>query len=101
MSDATGSRPADTAQGGRDERADHTRAANRIDQRRHGDDALVRARQVLAAGGLDFDVDRAGPGGALHGVAAPPGRIDDVRACAPQLRKLGFRYVTIEIVPDA
>lgn len=64
-------------------------------------DALERARAVLAARGLSGDVDRAGHAGDMLVVAAPPGRIDDVRACAAELRKLGFRYVTIEIVPDA
>ncbi len=64
-------------------------------------DALERARAVLAASGLSGDVDRAGHAGDMLVVAAPPGRIDDVRACAAELRKLGFRYVTIEIVPDA
>ncbi|MHB1167902.1 MAG: hypothetical protein ACYC28_01310 [Longimicrobiales bacterium] len=65
------------------------------------DDALERARAVLHAHGLPVSVDRAGHAGDMLVVEAPPDRIEDVRGCAPELRKLGFRYVTIEIVPDA
>lgn len=65
------------------------------------DAALDGARGVLAAHGLPVEVERAGHAGEMLLVAAPPERIEDVRACAAELRKLGFRYVTIEIVPDA
>ncbi len=65
------------------------------------DDAIERARALLHSQGLAVNVDRAGHTGDMLVVEAPPGRIEDVRACSPELRKLGFRYVTIEIVPDA
>ncbi len=64
-------------------------------------DALERARAALRAHDLPEHADRAGHAGDMLVVQAAPGRIDDVRACAPELRKLGFRYVTIEIAPDA
>ncbi len=65
------------------------------------DAALVAARAVLAAQGLDVDVDRAGHARDVLVVHVPPDRLDAVRACAPELRALAFRYVTIEIAPDA
>jgi len=65
------------------------------------DVALEGARGVLAAHGLQVEVERAGHAGDMLIVATPPGRIEDVRACAAELRKLGFHYVTIEIAPDA
>ena len=66
-----------------------------------GDAALEAARVVLAANGLSVGVERAGHAGDMLVIQAPPARIDDVRACAVELRRLGFRYVTIEISPDA
>jgi len=65
------------------------------------DEALDGARAVLAASGLDAAVERAGHAGDMLVVEAPADRLEDVRACATELRKLGFRYVTIEIAPDA
>ena len=63
------------------------------------DDALDRAGAILARRGLSGHVERAGHAGDMLVVDAPAERVDDVRACAPELRELGFRYVTIEIRP--
>ncbi len=65
------------------------------------DVSLARARALLVAQGVDATVDCAGHAHDVLVVHAPPDRLEAVRACAPRLRALGFRYVTIEIAPDA
>ena len=59
------------------------------------------ASDLLAAAGIEAAVTSAGLDGDIAAVRAPALRLADVAAPAAAIRALGFRYVALEIGPDA
>ena len=65
-----------------------------------GDDGLEEARAVLRAAGVAArGVRRAGAGDVLA-VDADARELDRVRGVVPDLRRIGFRFVALEIISD-
>ena len=57
----------------------------------------ARAAAVLEAEGLPWRVRSVGLDGEIAAVSAPPSMLDAVRAVAPRLRTLGYRYVALDL----
>lgn len=57
----------------------------------------ARARALLAGEGLAATIRSAGPDDEIAAVAAPLSSMAAVRALAPSLRALGYRYVTLDL----
>jgi hypothetical protein len=63
-----------------------------------GDPALGRAAEILRGAGARFRaLSRLGSSADVLAVDADPAELGCVRACAPQVRGLGFRYIAIEL----
>jgi hypothetical protein len=60
-----------------------------------GVEALLRARGLAYA-----RVTAAGADGEIAAVHAPPGAVAELAELAPQIKALGFRYVTLELSDD-
>lgn len=69
------------------------------------DAGLEEARALLRAAGVSArGVRRAGAGGDVLAVDADARELDRVRGAVPELRRIGFRFVALEILsagPDA
>ncbi len=65
------------------------------------DASLVEARALLRAAGVSArGVRRAGASGDVLAVDADVRELDRVRGAVPDLRRIGFRFVALEIVSD-
>lgn len=58
---------------------------------------VVRAERVLSRHGLSTDASLAGQGDDIIAVRAPFEQLQQLREIAPELKELGFRYVTLEL----
>lgn len=66
-----------------------------------GHDGLAQVRAVLCAAGVPArGVRRAGAAGDVLAVDADARELDRVRAVAPDLRRIGFCFVALEIISD-
>lgn len=55
------------------------------------------ARAVLEGMGVRAGVVVAGPDGTIAAVRADPAALETVRAAVPALKRLGFRYVALDL----
>ena len=58
----------------------------------------ARARALLEGEGLPARVRSLGTEGEIAAVSAPLSAMDALRAAAPALRSLGYRYVALDLV---
>lgn len=66
------------------------------------DASLVEAQALLRAAGVSArGVRRAGTAGDVLAVDADARELDRVRGVVPDLRRIGFRFVALEIIPTA
>jgi hypothetical protein len=61
------------------------------------DERLDRVRTLLAREGMQVEVSVAGAGSDIVAIRARPGARAALAALAPEIRALGFRYVTIDV----
>lgn len=63
-------------------------------------DRDARARALLESAGLAARVRSAGADGEIAAVAASPASLETLRRLAPRLRRLGYRYVALDLAAE-
>ena len=58
---------------------------------------IVRAERMLLAHGIDAAVSVAGHEDDVIAIQADISKLSELRALAPELKELGFRYVALEL----
>jgi hypothetical protein len=61
---------------------------------------LARAQRILASVGLATRVSVTGHADDVLSVQAPIAQLRGLQALAPGLKRLGFRYVALELAPE-
>jgi hypothetical protein len=63
-------------------------------------DPAAAAVELLRRAGIAAEVAVAGADGEIAAVSVPPAAVHQLAELAPEIKALGFRYVTVELLPD-